>query len=172
MDHTLGVCFSLNPNKSTSYLLLCLSLRFFFCNETSRTWASLGPEARQHGLCPAWIPARHDWVTKHSIESQLGKQFQTKLSEIERWWPAQYFVNSGIDGERNWRTGGKSSGKLCWGTPFITCWKNCWMHDLCLQFSLAWSLAQRRLRTDESSPTWATATRMQQIVEPSRHAGE
>ena len=112
MDHTLGVCFSLNPNKSTSYLLLCLSLRFFFCNEMSRTWASLGPEARQHGLCPAWIPARHDWVTKHSIESQLGKQFQTKLSEIERWWPAQYFVNSGIDGERNWRMGGKSSEKI------------------------------------------------------------
>ena len=30
---------------------------------------------------------------------------------MERWWPAQYFVNSGIDGERSWRTGGKSNGK-------------------------------------------------------------
>ena len=37
------VCFSLN--KSTSYLSLCLSLNSF-CNETSRTWASLSPETR------------------------------------------------------------------------------------------------------------------------------
>ena len=41
----------------------------------------------------------------------LGKQFQTQLSEVETWWPAQCFVSSGIDGERNWRMGGKSSGK-------------------------------------------------------------
>ena len=34
-------CFSLN--KSSPYLLLCLSLNSF-CNETSRTWASFGPE--------------------------------------------------------------------------------------------------------------------------------
>ena len=38
-----GVCFSLN--KSTSYLSLCLS-RNSFCNETSRTWALLGPETQ------------------------------------------------------------------------------------------------------------------------------
>ena len=38
-----GVCFSLN--KSTSYLSLCISLNSF-CNETSRTWASLNPETR------------------------------------------------------------------------------------------------------------------------------
>ena len=38
-----GVCFCLN--KSTSYLSLCLSLNSF-CNETSRTWASLSPETR------------------------------------------------------------------------------------------------------------------------------
>ena len=30
---------------------------------------------------------------------------------MEGCWPAQYFVNSGIDGERNWRIKGKSSGK-------------------------------------------------------------
>ena len=29
----------------------------------------------------------------------------------ERWWPAQYFISSGIDEERSWRKGGKSSGK-------------------------------------------------------------
>ena len=39
------------------------------------------------------------------------KQFHTQFSEMETWWPAQYFVSSGIVGERNWRTGGKSSGK-------------------------------------------------------------
>ena len=43
------VCFSLNLNKSTSYLSFCLSLDSF-CNETSRTWASLGPEIRFHGF--------------------------------------------------------------------------------------------------------------------------
>ena len=44
MAHTLSVeCFSLS--KSTSYLSLCLSLNSF-CNETSRTWASLSPETR------------------------------------------------------------------------------------------------------------------------------
>ena len=41
----------------------------------------------------------------------LGKKFQTQLSEMERWWPMQYFVSSGIVGEEIWRTGGKSSGK-------------------------------------------------------------
>ena len=33
MTHTLKSGFSLNPNKFTSYLLLCLSMNF--CNETS-----------------------------------------------------------------------------------------------------------------------------------------
>ena len=40
--HTLSMeCFSLN--KSTSYLSLCASLSFF-CDETSKTWASLSPK--------------------------------------------------------------------------------------------------------------------------------
>ena len=44
MAHTVcGMCFSLN--KSTYYLSLCLSLNSF-CNETSRTWASLSAETR------------------------------------------------------------------------------------------------------------------------------
>ena len=46
------------------------------------------------------------------------------------------------------------------------------MPDLYPQFSLAWSLAQRRLRTAEPSPPWATATKAQQIVEPSGHTGK
>ena len=46
-----GVCFSLNLNKSTSYLQLCVSLNSF-CNETSRTWASLGPKTRH---CGFWL---------------------------------------------------------------------------------------------------------------------
>ena len=45
------------------------------------------------------------------------------------------------------------------------------MPNLCSQFSLAQSLAQKRLRTEEPSPTWATATRAQQIVEPLGHTG-
>ena len=48
-----GVCFSLN--KSTSYLSLCLS-RNSFCDETSRTWASLSPETR------CVISVKRPWV--------------------------------------------------------------------------------------------------------------
>ena len=44
MAHTPSIeCFL--PNKFTSYLSLCVSLNSF-CNETSRTWASLSPETR------------------------------------------------------------------------------------------------------------------------------
>ena len=53
-----GVCCFLYLNKSTSYLWLCLSLNSF-CNETSRTWASLGPETRYWefwlGLSPSHV---------------------------------------------------------------------------------------------------------------------
>ena len=44
-----GVCFPLNLNKPTFYLSHRLSLNSS-CNETSRTWASLGPETRYHGF--------------------------------------------------------------------------------------------------------------------------
>ena len=61
----------------------------------------------------------YNWVTRHSNRVPatwiwipiLGKQFQTRLSEMERWWPAQYFVSSGLDGERSWMLGGISSRK-------------------------------------------------------------
>ena len=57
--HTLcGLYFSLNLNKSTSYLSLCLSLNSF-CNEKSRTWASLGPETRHHGF---WQDSSPSWT--------------------------------------------------------------------------------------------------------------
>ena len=46
MAHTVyGVRFSLSLNKSTLYLPLCLSLNSF-CDQTSRTWASLGPATK------------------------------------------------------------------------------------------------------------------------------
>ena len=49
-----GMCFSLNLNRSTSYLSLCLSLNSF-CDETSRTWASLAPETRYRAF---WLGLR------------------------------------------------------------------------------------------------------------------
>ena len=58
-----GVCFFLNPNKFTSYLSLCLSLNFFFfffCNEISWTWASLGPETKHHGF---WLGS---WLSEQA----------------------------------------------------------------------------------------------------------
>ena len=52
-----GVCSSLNLNKSTSYLSLCLSLNSF-CDETSR--ASLIPETRYRGFWLGLSPST--WV--------------------------------------------------------------------------------------------------------------
>ena len=56
-----GMFISLN--KSTSYLSVCLSLNSF-CEETSRTWASLSPETRcvilikRQGIqVPIWVLA-------------------------------------------------------------------------------------------------------------------
>ena len=51
-----GLCLSLNPNKSTSYLSLCLSE--FFYNEISRTWVSLGPETTRCGFWLSLSPSQ------------------------------------------------------------------------------------------------------------------
>ena len=78
MTYSLSVeCFSLD--ESTSYLSLCLLLTSF-CNETSRTWASLGPETRHSGfwlgLCPSprGLSLKQDFgwvqVLAHGFKSQ------------------------------------------------------------------------------------------------------
>ena len=66
------------------------------------------------------VPVGHDCMTKHSTESlphgfdyRLGKQFQTQLSETEGRWPAQYVVNSGIDGRGTEGWEEKAVGKMC-----------------------------------------------------------
>ena len=56
---TLCLCSSLNLNKSTSYRSLCLLLNSF-CDETSRTWASLSPETRYHGF--SWVRVPDTWA--------------------------------------------------------------------------------------------------------------
>ena len=61
-------CFSLN--KSTSYLSLCLSLDSF-CNETSRTWPSLGLETR------SVISVRRLWVLAGFVSQQNELKSQT-----------------------------------------------------------------------------------------------
>ena len=74
-----GMCFFLNLNKFTSYLLLWLSLNSF-CNETSRTWAPLGPETK---YCAFWLGLSRShvdsspkrgfwwiWVPAHGFKSQ------------------------------------------------------------------------------------------------------
>ena len=79
-----GVCFSLN--KSTFYLSLCLSLNSF-CDETSRTWASLGPETRYCGFWLGSSPSHvvsspkqgFDWVWVPAMWVRVpicGKWFQ------------------------------------------------------------------------------------------------
>ena len=71
-----GVCFSLHLNKSTSYLSLCLSLNYF-CDETSRTWVSSGPETRYYGFWLGLSP--NTWVRVPIC----GKRFQ--LDYTESW---------------------------------------------------------------------------------------
>ena len=61
--------WSARLSKSISYLSLCLSLNCF-CNETSRTWVSLGPKSRYHGF---WLGLSLRTWTQVSI---WGKQFQ------------------------------------------------------------------------------------------------
>ena len=128
MAHTLAVCFSLNPNKSTSYPLLYLSLIFFFFfflqwDIKSLSFLSLKPGTMDFDR--AQVPVRSNWVNKHSRVPAtwvwvpiLDKRFQAQLSEMERWWPAWYYVSSGIDRETGWRMGGKSSGKNVLRNPF------------------------------------------------------
>ena len=104
-----GVCFSLNLNKPTSYLSLCLSLNSF-CNETSRTWASFGPKTRYHrfwlGLSPStWVQVpicgkRFQFLTPTSLTSPLLTPihllYASMLSQLNRGLPftEQIFCNS------------------------------------------------------------------------------
>ena len=80
MAHTLSVeCFPLN--KPTSYLSLCLSLNSF-CNETSRTWASLSPETR------CVISVGRPWVLA-AFESQL-RGFKSQSGFWPGWSPSTW----------------------------------------------------------------------------------
>ena len=70
-----GMCSSLN--KSTSYPSLCLSLNSF-CDETSRTWASLSPPTRcvisvkrLWVLVPIWVIWFQIYVNNHSLSFEL-----------------------------------------------------------------------------------------------------
>ena len=114
----------LSESKQIYLLPIAVSLTEFFCNETSRTWASLVLKPGNMDFDQAQVPFGHNWVAEHSTESlpcgfespTLDKQFQIQLSEMERWWPAQ--SNSVIDGKRSWRMGGKGSGKSMLRNPF------------------------------------------------------
>ena len=63
-----------------------------------------------------------EWLSIAQTSSHMGlgpnlkKQFQMQLLEMGRWWPVH--SNSGIGGERSWRTGGKSSVKNMLRHPF------------------------------------------------------
>ena len=65
-----GLVVSLN--KPTSYLILCVSFNSF-CNETSRTWASLGPKTRSVISVggPELEEFSFDWVQRPTTWVQL-----------------------------------------------------------------------------------------------------
>ena len=171
------VCFS--ESKQIHLLPITVSLTEFFCNETSRARAFIRPKTRHHRFCPASCPSgiqRSD-KPQHRVPAMwvwvpiLGKRFQAQLLEMERSWPAQYFVSSGIDGERSWRMGGKSSGKNVTRNPLHNLLENLLNTWPVLTVFIGLILGTRRLRTEELPPAWATATRALQIVEPSGHPG-
>ena len=73
------MCFSLNLNKSTSYLSHCLSLNSF-CNEASRTRASLGSENRYHGFWLGLSPSTCVQVPVQGKQFQLDQKYPDKVS--------------------------------------------------------------------------------------------
>ena len=55
------------PESKQIYLLpITVSLTQFFCNETSRTWASWVLKPGNMGLDQTQVPVGHNWVAKHS----------------------------------------------------------------------------------------------------------
>ena len=83
-----GVCFSLNLNKSTSYVSLCLSLNFF---------SMRCPEPEHHqflkpgtvGFRRAQVPGERSWRTggKSSGENVPRKPLHNLLENLPNTWP-------------------------------------------------------------------------------------
>ena len=88
------MCFSLYLNKSTSYLLLCLSLNSFY-DETSRTWASLGPETR---YCGFWLASSSSHVGT-SLKQGLGwVQVPATWGLVPNWVLAGFESQTEVNG--------------------------------------------------------------------------
>ena len=51
-------------------LPIAVSLSELFCNETSRTWVSLGPEARHRGFWPGSSPGREELKNRRKISGK------------------------------------------------------------------------------------------------------
>ena len=95
-----GVCFSLNLNKSISYLSLCRSLNSFW-DETSRTWASLGPETRYPGFWLGSNPShvglspKQDsgwvWVLAHVFKSR-AEIHSFRTGRLASYHPGQVWL--------------------------------------------------------------------------------
>ena len=94
MAHTL---WSVLLSKSEQiHLLISLSLTEFFCNETSRAWASLGPEASTMGFA-SQLDAT-DWLSiaqspcqvclssfKHNFEKRKDDDLCNIFMEERSW---------------------------------------------------------------------------------------
>ena len=123
-DTLCGLCLSLNPNN--------LPLTYHCVSH----WTFLQWDIKNLSFIRSWnevpwiltrIKSQSDkteWLSiaqcpcHMGLSPNLGEQFQAQFLEMERWWPAQYFVNSGIDGEKRWRMGGKNNGKNIRRNPF------------------------------------------------------
>ena len=71
-----GLCFSLNLNTSTSYLL-CISHWILFAMRHQEPELYLVLKSGTVGFGQAQVPGRYDWVIKHSTES-LQWEFESQ----------------------------------------------------------------------------------------------
>ena len=138
MAHTLSTeCFS--PNKSTTYLVLCLSLNSF-CNET-RIWASLNPGTRcvisirgPWVQLQNWVLARFgSWLVDSgsSLSCTVSKSGQGIILVRQiRMWPR---------GQIEW---------ICTWGPLFTCYS---VWEVCTHDWGGWhSLSHRELAVQET----------------------
>ena len=128
-----GMCFSLS--KSTSYLLLCLSLNFF-CHETSSAWASLSPETRCVILfkrllvqVPIWV-AQLQPETSHSWRGEkLGSRKPCDL-QVCVLPGDQGVIAEGIGAERGWPLGRQGELPVLKATLLRGHWVRCRLTNL------------------------------------------
>ena len=108
---TLCLWNGFSLNKSTSYLSLCLSLNSF-CDEASRTWASLSPETK------CVVSVKRPWV---QVPVWVLAGFGSRHVGSSPTWVTQFHVLWAILANY-WTWGGS-----CENPQICSCWSEVWV---------------------------------------------